>query len=241
MPALELDGPHTPAGRIGMLVCYDKAFPEGRAHARARRRAGAAFMFAWPCGVTDAARRPQDDRQWRRAELWDRARAPESSPIVASASQTGTLGSLRFGGGARVDPRRRRRRGDRQRVRHRVGELRCRGVARSRARTAVADPRPAPGPLPRRHPAGGVIAMPELRVRVRCGPLRRCYSPSRAVTEFLVAGEARGLRRAQPRRARAGERARAPALTASPARAPPHGSRRSSVPRARTSPAAARS
>jgi uncharacterized repeat protein (TIGR04042 family) len=29
--------------------------------------------------------------------------------------------------------------------------------------------------------------MPELRVRVRCGPLRPCYSPLRAVTEFLVA------------------------------------------------------
>jgi predicted amidohydrolase len=95
----------TPVGRIGMLICYDKAFPEA---ARTVALDGAqvlAFMSAWPCGVTDAARRPQDDRQWRRAELWDRARAAENSLIVASANQTGTFGSLRFGGGARVvDP-----------------------------------------------------------------------------------------------------------------------------------------
>ena len=92
----------TPVGRIGMLICYDKAFPEA---ARTLALDGAqvlAFLSAWPCSVTNAAPRLVDDRQWRRSELWDRARAAENSIIVASANQTGTFGSLRFVGGARV-------------------------------------------------------------------------------------------------------------------------------------------
>ncbi|CAN5584515.1 carbon-nitrogen hydrolase family protein [soil metagenome] len=92
----------TPVGRIGMLICYDKAFPEA---ARTLALDGAqvlTFMSAWPCSATNAAARLEDDRQWRRAELWDRARAAENSIIVASSNQTGTFGSLRFVGGARV-------------------------------------------------------------------------------------------------------------------------------------------
>jgi predicted amidohydrolase len=95
----------TPVGRIGMLICYDKAFPEA---ARTLALDGAqvlATLSAWPCSATNAAPVLSEDRQWRRAELWDRARAAENSMIVASANQTGTFGSLRFLGGARiVDP-----------------------------------------------------------------------------------------------------------------------------------------
>jgi N-carbamoylputrescine amidase len=95
----------TPVGRLGMLICYDKAFPEA---ARTLALDGAqviATMSAWPSSATAAAEKLTDDRQWRRAELWDRSRAAENSMIVASANQTGTFGSLRFLGGARiVDP-----------------------------------------------------------------------------------------------------------------------------------------
>ena len=92
----------TPVGRIGMLICYDKAFPEA---ARTLTLDGAqilCFLSAWPCSATKAARLVTEDRQWRRAELWDRARAAENSLIVASANQTGSFGRLRFLGGARV-------------------------------------------------------------------------------------------------------------------------------------------
>lgn len=92
----------TPVGRIGMLICYDKAFPEA---ARTLALDGAhviATLSAWPSSKTAAAERLTDDRQWRRSELWDRSRAAENSLVVASANQTGTFGSLRFLGGARV-------------------------------------------------------------------------------------------------------------------------------------------
>ena len=93
---------NTPVGRIGMLICYDKAFPEA---ARTLTLDGAGvlcFLSAWPCSATNAAPKLEDDRQWRRAQLWDRARAAENSLIVASANQTGAFGRLRFVGGARV-------------------------------------------------------------------------------------------------------------------------------------------
>jgi predicted amidohydrolase len=104
-PGDRLEAFDTPVGRIGMLMAYDKAFPEA---ARTLALDGAqilAFMSAWPAGATNPAPRLEDDRQWRRAELWDRSRAAENSLIVASANQTGEFGALRFVGGARlVDP-----------------------------------------------------------------------------------------------------------------------------------------
>jgi predicted amidohydrolase len=92
----------TPVGRIGMLICYDKAFPEA---SRTLALDGAeilCFMSAWPASATDQAPRLQDDRQWRRSELWDRSRAAENSLVVASANQTGSFGTLRFLGDARI-------------------------------------------------------------------------------------------------------------------------------------------
>jgi N-carbamoylputrescine amidase len=98
----ELAGFDTPLGRLGMLICYDKAFPEA---ARTLALDGAevlCILSAWPCSATNAAPELTDDRQWRRSELWDRARAAENSFVVASSNQTGSFGRLRFLGGARV-------------------------------------------------------------------------------------------------------------------------------------------
>jgi predicted amidohydrolase len=95
----------TPVGRIGMMICYDKAFPES---ARALALDGAQIgvcVSAWPGARTNAATDLNEDRWKRRFDLFDRARALENQIVWVSANQTGTFGSLRFVGSAKVvDP-----------------------------------------------------------------------------------------------------------------------------------------
>ncbi|MFC0040208.1 carbon-nitrogen hydrolase family protein [Actinomadura rayongensis] len=95
----------TPVGRIGMMICYDKAFPES---ARALALDGAQIgvcVSAWPAARTLAAADPAQDRWKRRFDLFDRARALENQIVWLSANQAGTFGSLRFVGSAKVvDP-----------------------------------------------------------------------------------------------------------------------------------------
>ena len=92
----------TPVGRLGMLIDYDKTFPES---ARALALDGAqviAALSAWPASVTDRASRLPADRQSRLFDLYDCARAAENQVVVASSNQTGVMGSLRFLGQAKV-------------------------------------------------------------------------------------------------------------------------------------------
>lgn len=92
----------SPVGRMGMMICYDKAFPEA---ARTLALDGAeviACMSAWPTGRTNATPEIADDRWARRFDLFDRARALENQVVWASANQAGTFGSLRFVANAKV-------------------------------------------------------------------------------------------------------------------------------------------
>ncbi|MEV7678101.1 carbon-nitrogen hydrolase family protein [Streptomyces sp. NPDC088341] len=95
----------TPVGRIGMLICYDKAFPES---ARALALDGAEIgvvVSAWPGARTNATPDLVNDRWKRRFDLFDRARALENQIVWVSSNQSGTFGSLRFVGSAKVvDP-----------------------------------------------------------------------------------------------------------------------------------------
>ncbi len=95
----------TPVGRIGMLVCYDKLFPEA---SRALALDGAdiiASMAAWPVCRRRPARRIAQDTQTRHFNLTDATRAIENQVVWVSSNQTGTLGPLRFLGNAKiVDP-----------------------------------------------------------------------------------------------------------------------------------------
>ncbi|MFD3488531.1 carbon-nitrogen hydrolase family protein [Streptomyces sp. NPDC058665] len=95
----------TPVGRIGMMICYDKAFPES---ARALALDGAEIgvvVSAWPGSRTNAATDLADDRWKRRFDLFDRARALENQIVWISSNQAGAFGSLRFVGSAKVvDP-----------------------------------------------------------------------------------------------------------------------------------------
>jgi len=92
----------TPVGRIGMLIDYDKTFPES---ARTLTLDGAellACLSAWPTSLTNRAPRMAQDRQARLFDLYDQARAAENQVVLVSSNQTGVLGELRFLGQAKV-------------------------------------------------------------------------------------------------------------------------------------------
>lgn len=92
----------SPIGRMGLLICYDKAFPEA---ARSLALDGAevvACISAWPASRTASAASLADDRWTHRFNTFDQARALENQILWLAANQTGTFGSLRFVGSAKV-------------------------------------------------------------------------------------------------------------------------------------------
>ena len=95
----------TPVGRIGMMICYDKAFPEAaRAIALDGARIGVC-MSAWPASRTNRAPVLAEDRWTRRFDLFDRVRALENQIVWVSANQAGTFGDMHLVASAKVvDP-----------------------------------------------------------------------------------------------------------------------------------------
>lgn len=95
----------TPIGRIGMLVCYDKVFPEA---ARALALDGAEIVAspaAWPTCEVRPARWLRRDPQARQFDVLDAARAVDNQIVWVSSNQAGAFGSRRFVGGSKVvDP-----------------------------------------------------------------------------------------------------------------------------------------
>jgi predicted amidohydrolase len=92
----------TPVGRMGMLIDYDKTFPEA---ARTLALDGArlvACVSAWPAGAIKPGTRLPQDRQSRLFDLYDSARAAENQIVWVSANQTGSADGLRFLGQAKV-------------------------------------------------------------------------------------------------------------------------------------------
>lgn len=92
----------TPVGRLGMLIDYDKTFPEA---ARSLALDGAnilACLSAWPTSITHRTKCIGDDRQSRLFDLYDRVRAAENQVVLVSSNQTGTHAGMRFLGRAKV-------------------------------------------------------------------------------------------------------------------------------------------
>ncbi len=92
----------SPVGRIGMLICYDKAFPEASRTLALDGAEVIAALSAWPTARTAAAERIEDDRWKKRFDLYDAARALDNQVVWAASNQTGTFGSLRFVGNAKI-------------------------------------------------------------------------------------------------------------------------------------------
>ncbi|MCW2866848.1 MAG: carbon-nitrogen hydrolase family protein [Marmoricola sp.] len=101
-PGTQFDAFDTPVGRMGMLIDYDKTFPES---ARSLALDGAvliACLCAWPASATQRADRLSQDRQSRLFDIYDAARAAENQVVWVSSNQTGSTGGLRFLGQAKV-------------------------------------------------------------------------------------------------------------------------------------------
>lgn len=95
----------TPVGRVGLQICYDKAFPEA---ARSLAMDGAEIIVsisAWPAARTATAENLQEDRWTYRFNLFDMSRALDNQVFWIASNQAGTFGSLRYVGNAKVvDP-----------------------------------------------------------------------------------------------------------------------------------------
>jgi predicted amidohydrolase len=92
----------SPIGRMGMLICYDKAFPEAARSLAVQGAEVIACLSAWPASRTDSAPDLADDRWTKRFDLFDQARALENQVVWVSANQAGSFGSLRFVCSAKV-------------------------------------------------------------------------------------------------------------------------------------------
>ncbi|NDL61737.1 carbon-nitrogen hydrolase family protein [Acerihabitans arboris] len=94
----------TPLGRIGMLICYDKVFPESTRELALR---GADIMImptAW--GLAGDSRDPEQDSMVDSYTLFGRVRAMENQCWMVESNMHGAHGNLLYHGHSRIiDPR----------------------------------------------------------------------------------------------------------------------------------------
>lgn len=95
----------TPVGRVGLVLCYDKSFPEASRRLALDGAQTIACLAAWPVCRRSPSRLMRNDRQVRHFNALDVARAVENQVVWVSANHHGVFGGLRFPGQAKVvDP-----------------------------------------------------------------------------------------------------------------------------------------
>jgi N-carbamoylputrescine amidase len=92
----------TPVGRMGLLICYDKMFPESGRSLAIEGADIVACLSAWPASRTKPGPTLAEDRWTKRFDLLDRAGALHNQVVWVSSNQTGRFGELRFVGSAKV-------------------------------------------------------------------------------------------------------------------------------------------
>jgi predicted amidohydrolase len=85
----------TPMGRIGMLICYDKAWPESCRELTLRGADLLVMGTAWPRQIAGSG---DEDIMLEQYHLLDRVRALENSRWFVSSNLVGDLGGLDFFG-----------------------------------------------------------------------------------------------------------------------------------------------
>lgn len=93
----------TPFGRIGMLICYDKMWPESSRELTLRGADILVMSTAWP--MITGEQDPETNLWADMYRLYDRARAAENSRWFVSSNFAGELGGAEFVGLSQiVDP-----------------------------------------------------------------------------------------------------------------------------------------
>jgi len=92
----------TKIGRIGILICYDKAFPES---AREAALGGAEILItplAWPLSSPEFAANPENDPNLDEHRLYDRVRAMENQIFFISSNHFGDSGKSSYFGNSNI-------------------------------------------------------------------------------------------------------------------------------------------
>ena len=92
----------TRIGKIGLMICYDKAFPES---ARESALGGAEILaapLAWPLSAHKNASDPETDPNLDEHRLYDRVRAMENQIIFISSNQFGICGKGSYLGNSNI-------------------------------------------------------------------------------------------------------------------------------------------
>jgi len=90
----------TAIGKIGMLICYDKAFPEATREMAVQGAELLVMSTAWPFENPDG--NLEEDLMMKQYNLYDQVRALENQCFFISSNHSGTSGTITYVGHSRI-------------------------------------------------------------------------------------------------------------------------------------------